>query len=195
MVMKSSMRRERKEVSTHDYGSEIHNSMNWMFWAQRKILIVHEAESLPLITRGLFCRCWSTDRQTCTVPMEALLHICQEGRNTKILIGIIHSSTKTISSCVFTRDCDHLWLLLCTAVFSFCQPVKFRRLSWDKKLLPLCHVALPRCLLCSLAACHPTNHSHRKSVMPYSIWCRRGGETIYYFDSSLARIWIAVRAT
>ncbi len=77
----------------------------------------------------------------------------------------------TISSCVFILEwgCDPLRLWLCTAVFLYLYNFE----GWAgamKMFLLFRHMALPSWGLCSLAACHPTNHCQRNCVMPRSVW-------------------------
>lgn len=147
---------------------------------------MHEAESLSVITHGLFSRCWYTDIQRCTISdskrelMETFIQICQEGKIMRTLIGMIHSSAEHNK-----QLCFHIWVRLgssaaATVHSCFSLPVRFWRLRRDMKMFLLFrHVALACWLLCSLAACHPTNYCQRNCVMPYSVWCVDGGNNLF----------------
>lgn len=101
---------------------------------------MHAAESLSVITRGLFCRCRYTDTWRCTEgnserePMAAFTQICQEGRIMRTLIGMIHSHAEHNKQLCFPSLSE---AAAATVHSCFSLPVRFRRLSRGYEDVPV----------------------------------------------------------
>lgn len=146
-----------------------------------------EAESLSVITHGLFCWCWYTDIQRCTVSdserelMAAFIQICQEGRIMRTLIGMIHSCAGHNKQLCFHIEVRLRSFAAATVRSCFPLPVQFWRLSWGYEDVPvLSHgpVKLGPLFLGSMPPHKPLPEELYHA--PLSLVCRQGTQGIIH---------------
>lgn len=104
---------------------------------------MHEAESLSVITHGLFLQMlihWYSDiyyRWFWEKHLWAFIQISQEGRIMKTLIGVIHSSVKHNTQLCFHIGVRPQSSAAATVHSCFSLPVRFRKLSWGYEDVPV----------------------------------------------------------
>lgn len=107
--------------------------------------------------------------------MVAFMWILQEGRITRTLIGMIHSTAKLNYQLAFHIDAT------ATDTFLYLRQDWMSSLSYEDIPVVPSHSSLPIWGLCSLATCHSTNHCPRNSdMLPLSLVCRQEKQGIIH---------------